>query len=104
MRDQNGNVIAVLQVINKNKKYRDRGAHSFDRTDSIRLHNIASIAAISLQNALLHEEAANNQWRLHELLDCTLALTRASFAFSAYNDKRAREGCSGGRNVYHVAG
>ena len=76
VRDQNGNVIAVLQVINKNKKYRDRGAYSFDRTDSIRLHNIASIAAISLQNALLHEEAANNQWRLHELLDCTLALTK----------------------------
>ena len=74
--DQDGNVIAVLQVINKNKKYRDRGAYSFDRTDALRLHNIARIAAISLQNALLHEETANSKWRLHELLDCTLALTK----------------------------
>jgi GAF domain-containing protein len=74
--DQDGNVIAVLQVINKNEKYRERGAFSFDRTDSLRLHRIANIAAISLQNALLHEEATNSQWRLHELLECTLALTK----------------------------
>ena len=76
VRNEKGNVIAVLQVINKNKTYSNRGAFSFDRIDCTRIHNIASQAAISLQNALLHEEAANSHWRMRELLDTSLSLTR----------------------------
>ena len=74
--DQKGNVIAVMQVINKNKVCSARGVHSFDRMDIVRMNTIAKQAAISLRNALLQEGVLSTQKRMREMLQNSLMLTR----------------------------
>eukprot|EP01012_Entosiphon_sulcatum_P025596 TRINITY_DN3093_c0_g1_i1.p1 TRINITY_DN3093_c0_g1~~TRINITY_DN3093_c0_g1_i1.p1 ORF type:complete len:1529 (-),score=220.08 TRINITY_DN3093_c0_g1_i1:3603-8189(-) len=76
VRNAEGEVIGVLQIVHREEK----GNASFSEDDEMRLGAFATIAGVSLQNALLYETAMQAERRTQALLQTSVALAAAALS------------------------